>query len=119
MDKSDSKMGSLAKTAGKAGLAGAIIGLGYAAKVGFSEFMEAQRITAQTNAVLKSTGGVANVTGAQVDKLANSMLRKTGIDDEQIKTGENMLLTFTRIRNEVGAGNDIFTQATKATTDLS
>jgi hypothetical protein len=53
------------------------------------------------------------VTAKQVDQLANSMMMKTGIDDEAIKSGENMLLTFTNIRNEVGKGNDIFNQTTK------
>jgi hypothetical protein len=47
------------------------------------------------------------------------MLKKTGIDDEAIKSGENMLLTFTNVRNEAGKNNDIFTQATKVTADLS
>jgi hypothetical protein len=119
MGRSESRMSSVAKTAGKAGLAGAIIGLGYAAKVGFSEFMEAEKVTAQTNAVLKSTGGVANVTAKEVDKLSTSLMRKSGVDDEQVKTGANMLLTFTKIRNETGQGNKVFDEATKATLNLS
>jgi hypothetical protein len=119
MDSSEGRMRSAAKTAGKAGLAGAVIGLGFAVKAGFSEFMEAERVTAQTNAVLKSTGGVANVTAGQVDKLATSLMRKSGVDDEQIKSGQNMLLTFTKIRNEAGAGNKVFDEATKATLNLS
>jgi hypothetical protein len=119
MGQSESRMRSAAKTAGKAGLAGAVIGLGFAVKAGFSEFMEAERVTAQTNAVLKSTGGVANVTAGQVDKLAASLMRKSGVDDEQIKAGQNMLLTFTKVRNEVGRGNNVFDQATTATLNLS
>jgi phage-related protein len=118
MGSSESKMKRVGRTAGIAGAAIAG-GLGIAAKIGFDELMEGQRVAAQTNAVLKSTGGVANVSAKQIDLMADSMLRKTGIDDEQIKTGANMLLTFTRIRNEVGRGNDIFNQATRATTDLS
>ena len=39
-------------------------------------------------------------------------MNKSGIDDEAIQSGENLLLTFTDIRNEVGKGNDIFNQAT-------
>jgi hypothetical protein len=42
-----------------------------------------------------------------------------GIDDEAIASAENMLLTFTNVRNEVGKGNDVFDQATKAATDMS
>ena len=36
-----------------------------------------------------------------------------------IASGENLLLTFTNIRNEAGKGNDIFNQATTATLDMS
>jgi hypothetical protein len=54
-----------------------------------------------------------------VDDLANSISKYAGIDDEAIASGENMLLTFTNVRNEVGKGNDIFDQATKAATDMS
>ena len=60
-------------------------------------------------------GGSANVTAKQVDKLSASLMEKSGVDDEVIQSGENMLLTFTKIRNEAGKGNDIFNQATKAT----
>ena len=43
----------------------------------------------------------------------------SGVDDEVIQSGENVLLTFKNIHNEVGKGNDIFNQATKATLDFS
>ena len=46
-------------------------------------------------------------------------MKKTGVDDEAIPSGENLLLTFTNIRNEAGKGNDVFDQATTATLDLS
>jgi hypothetical protein len=103
------------------GIASAAIGVGLvaAAKLGFDEFQQGQRVAAQTNAVLKSTGGISNVTAKQVDKLATSLMRKSGIDDEVIKSGENMLLTFTNIRNESGRGNDVFSQSTKILADMS
>lgn len=94
-------------------------GLAFAAKAGFSELMEGERVSAQTAAALKSTGGAANVTAKEVEKLAQTISKKTSIDDEQIQAAENWLLTFKNVRNEVGAGNDIFTQATKATADLA
>jgi hypothetical protein len=54
-----------------------------------------------------------------METLAESLMRKSGVDDEAIQSGQNLLLTFTKIRNETGKGNDIFNQATKATLDLS
>jgi phage-related protein len=97
----------------------AMDGLMSAGKAAISEFFDAQKVMAQTEAVLKSTGSAANVTADQVSSLAESLMKKSGVDDEAIQSGENMLLTFTRIRNEVGEGNDIFNQATEATLDLS
>lgn len=107
------KVGAYA--AGAAGMGALLITL----RQGVSEFTEATKAAAQTNAVIKSTGGAANVTARDVDKLADRILRYSGIDDEAVKSGENLLLTFTNIRNEVGRGNDIFNQATVAMTDMS
>ena len=110
------KVGKLAGlAAGAAGLGALIGGL----KIGIGEFAQSAKVAAQTNAVLKSTGGIAGVTADQVDSLATALMKKSGIDDEAIKSGENLLLTFTNIRNEAGRGNDVFTQSTKAITDMS
>ena len=69
-------------------------------------------MTKQTTAVLKSTGGIAGVTARQVDELSTSVSRRTdlrphaldrragnaaGIDDEAIRSGENLLLTLTNV----------------------
>ena len=104
-----------------AGVAGAAAfgGLVATVKVGIDEFMEAQKVMAQTNAVLKSTGGAAKVTATQITDLSSSIMKMTGIDDEAVQAGQNLLLTFTKIRNETGKGNDIFDQATLAMTNLS
>jgi len=69
--------------------------------------------------VLKSTGGAANVTSKQITTMSESLMRLSGVDDEAIQSGQNLLLTFTKIRNETGAGNKIFDQATVAMLDLS
>ncbi len=101
---------------------GAIAASGFAAAIGahaVAEYREAIKVGRQTDAVLRSTGAAANVSAQQVSDLANAISLKTGIDDDQIQAGENLLLTFTRIRNEVGKGNNIFDQATQAATDMS
>jgi hypothetical protein len=83
------------------------------------EFTQQAEVAAQTTAAIKSTGAAANVTAKQVDQLATSISNYSGIDDEAVQAGENMLLTFTRVQNRVGAGNDIFNQATTAVADLA
>jgi hypothetical protein len=93
----------------------AVAGIGFALK----EAESARKIGKLTAAVLKSTGGAAHVSAKQVEDLAESLGALSGVDDEVIQRGENLLLTFTNIRNEVGAGNDIFTQATASILDMS
>lgn len=77
------------------------------------------KVSAQTSAVLKSTGAVAGVTRKQVESLANSIERKTGVDGDAIQSGQNLLLTFTNLQNRAGKGNDIFNQTTQLMTDMS
>lgn len=105
--------------AGVAAGATALYGLGKGAKFVVDAFGESQQVAAQTNAVLKSTGGVAKVTAKDVDALSTAISKKTGIDDEAISSGQNLLLTFTNIRNEAGKNNDIFNQTTRAATDMA
>jgi hypothetical protein len=119
MDKSESGLHKVAKAGALAAGAAGIGALTYTLHAGISEWIDSQKVMAQTRTVLKSTGHIANVTAGQVSDLATSIMKKTGIDDEAIASGENLLLTFKGIRNEVGKGNDVFTQATKITADLS
>ena len=107
------------KMAAIVGGAAALGGLVATVKVGIDEFMTAQKVVAQTGAVLKSTGRVANVTAENIAEMSSSLMELTGIDDEAIASGQNLLLTFTKIRNETGKGNNIFDQATLAMTNLS
>jgi hypothetical protein len=83
------------------------------------EFSQMTQIGAATNAILTATAGSAHVTAAGIQALATATEHKTGIDDEQVKSAENVLLSFTRIRNELGRGNDVFNRATRSATDLS
>src|SRR5690348_13440047 len=72
-----------------------------------------QDITAQTGAVIESTGGKAGITAAKVRELAEAQEDLTTVDDKVVQSGENMLLTFT------GIGKDVFPQATKAMVDMA
>jgi phage-related protein len=114
-----SSVKSFGKTAAVAAGAAGLAGLTIALKTGIDEFTEASKVSAQTDAVLKSTGKSAGVTAKQVDELAGSLMKKSGVDDEAIQSGENMLLTFTRVQNQAGKGNDIFNRATKTMLDMS
>src|SRR5436190_2332034 len=88
-------------------------------KVAVDEFTQLQHVNAQTAAALKSTGGAANVTTDQIHTLSSSLGDLTAQDGEAVQGTENLLLTFTNIRNELGKGNDIFNQTSLAVQDLS
>jgi hypothetical protein len=123
LGKSSTKTGGKLKSGLKAGAvaggAALVAGLAAGFKVAYTEAREAEKVMRQTEAVLKSTGGAANVTAGDLDKLSTSISNKIGVDDEAIQSGANLLLTFKDIKNEAGAGNDIFNQTTMAMMDMS
>jgi hypothetical protein len=82
-------------------------------------FSDAQAVMAQTENVIASTGGAANVTAKDVLDLATKWQNLSGVQDDAVQTSENLLLTFRDVRNEVGKGNNIFDQATGAILDMS
>lgn len=99
----------------KFGLALAAVGAGVVAFGASSvkAYSESQNAIAQTNAVLTSTGHAAGITAEQVTKLATALELQTKFSDEDVRSVENLLLTFTSI------GKDIFPQATKTVLDMA
>lgn len=83
------------------------------------EAREAEAVGKTTAAIIKATGGAAKVSADQVGDLATSISNKTGIDDEAIQSGSNLLLTFKNVRNEAGEGANVFDRASAAAVDLS
>jgi len=90
---------------------------------GFKSFVDAAResnaISRVTGQIISQTGGAAKVTAKEVGDYANALAASTGISDELIQAGQNILLTFTGVRNEVGKGSQIFDRASAAATDMS
>ena len=78
----------------------AVVGVGLLTSqigLGIRSLGELQRVQAQTNAVITSTGGVAGITADEVRKLSNELEDLTTIDDKAIQSAQNLLLTFTNI----------------------
>lgn len=110
------------KNAAKAG-ALALAGVGVAAFKfagdSLEEARESQKIGAQTEAVIKSTGKAARVSADDVGRLSGRLSDMAGVDDEIIQNGANVLLTFTKVRNEAGKSNKIFDRGAKAALNMS
>ncbi|CAB4157191.1 Bacteriophage lambda, GpH, tail tape measure, N-terminal [uncultured Caudovirales phage] len=92
-----------------------------AGAIGFklaSAAYESQKVMAQTEAIIKATGGAAGITATQVAKLSTQLSMQIGVDDELIQKSANLLLTFKQIQNQVGEGNQVFDRAVTAAQDL-
>ena len=80
------------------------VGIGILAvnvKQGLDSLVALEQQTTQTNAVIKSTGGVAGVTAAQVRALAEEFESMNAtIGDEVIQSAENLLLGFTNVNKK-------------------
>ena len=117
------RMGSSFARLGKAAVFGGVIagvaGITAVLKAGSSEWVESAKVQSLVEAHLESTGNAANTTSAQIDALSQSVLSKTGADDEAVKSGSAMLLMFTKVKNGVGENRDIFDQATLASVNLA
>lgn len=101
------------------GVAGLVVAGIAVAKPLMDAAEESMKIGAQTEAVIKSTGKVARVNAKHVARYAEKLSLISGVDDEIIQQGENMLLTFTNIRNGTKKTNKIFDKATAIALDMS
>lgn len=75
--------------------------------------MDAEKVDAQLNAVLKSTHGAAGVSAQSINDMADSLSKVTTYSDDTIKSTSAILLTFTNI------GAKVFPGATEATLNLA
>lgn len=75
--------------------------------------MDANRMDAILAQGLRSTHDASGQTTASLDALSESLMSQTGITDDAVKGGEQMLLTFT------GIGKDVFPAATQAVADMA
>jgi hypothetical protein len=122
MDSAGKQAGTRMSAGLKAGLlAGAVVAGAAAAKFIGDSIAEAQasaKISNVTEQLIKNQGAAATVSAAQVGKLSLALSQKTGVDDEAIQSGQNLLLSFQSIQNEAGKGNAIFDRASAAIVDL-
>jgi hypothetical protein len=111
-----SSVGSLGRNFAALGVA--LAGAGALIAKNVQSLARIETINAQTAQTIKTMGNAANISATEVEALAGSLESLTAIEAESIQEGANLLLTFGNIRNELGAGNDIFTQTTKIMVDM-
>jgi hypothetical protein len=107
LDKITGGLGTVGKLAGGLALGGAVAGVGAlsaALVAGIGDAREANLIMAQTEAVIKSTGGAAGFSAEQIADMAGELSAASGkslFGDDDIQRGQNMLLTFTNISEKL------------------
>jgi hypothetical protein len=72
-----------------------------------------EKAEAKLNAVIKSTGGAAGLTANELKKMASQLQDVTTFGDETIIGAQSLLLTFTKI------GEDVFPQATETILNMA
>ena len=113
------QLGSKISPAVAAASAAVVAGVGFAMKSAFDAATESALVARETERVIQTTGASAWTTADQIGDLSSSISNLTGKDDELIQSNANLLLTFAKVRNEVGEGNDIFDRAVGLSLDLS
>lgn len=117
-----SVLGSLGKGVAIGGLTALAVGaagVSAAFAQGFRDAAALQTMLAKTNAVIASTRGVANVSAKSVRGLADQLESLSGIEGDSIINAQNLLLTFTNVRNGVKSTDKVFDQATRTLVDMA
>jgi hypothetical protein len=97
-----------------------IAGVSASMRTFITNTIEAEKVTSQLGAVVKSTGGAAGFTVRELQKQASALQSITTYGDEAIQEMQGLLLTFTKIRgNEFeDATLSVLNVATAMGTDL-
>ena len=114
--KTSSGFDMFAKTLKRTIGIGALIAVG---KKAIDEAQQAYQVSQLTNVILKNTGANAYTSVQQVSALAQSLSNLTGVDDELVQAGSNVLLSFGNIRNAGKGSAAVFDRATAAAVDMS
>lgn len=85
-----------ARNLGVAAAAGGVL-VATQVKAGLDSLVELERLTAQTNAALKSTGSAAAGSVDDIRRRSEALEKLTTVDDKVIQNAQNLLLTFGQI----------------------
>lgn len=95
------------------------LGIGLGAISGLESLSKSSEILARTESAIRATGGEANVSAEGLAAYSKELGAITATGSGTIQTAGNLLLRFTDVRNELGAGNDVFDRALGLALDLS
>jgi hypothetical protein len=116
IDKAGSRIGSSLKAGATIGAA-ALGTLAVAGFKAFKAFEEAESVSNKLSNVLDNMGkgGAAD----ELEALASTLQRTTGVSDETIKSGQTLLATFDAVAASAGETGGTFERATRASVDMA
>lgn len=113
VDKATAPLAGLTRSVGQfKGLAAAALG-GWTLNKFIANITEAEDVALKLDIAFRNVGKTAGITRDQLDDLATELQRTTTLGDEQVKSAEALLLTFTRVRGQM------FERAIRTAADLS
>lgn len=83
-------------------------------KIGVDELRAIEKANAQTSKALEQIGKKSLVSVGGVQRLAEALQKKSGIDDQAIQSGANMILQLGSLDTKTKAGAKAFDTATRA-----
>jgi len=98
------------------GLTAPIVGFGV---MGARELGAIEKATKQTDIALRRYGDTTKVSSKFVGDLSKALQRKSGIDDQAIQTGQNMLLTMGNLNMKTQEGAGLFKIASRSMTEFA
>jgi hypothetical protein len=116
VNSSGQKVGAGLKAGAAVGVAalGSLAAAGVKAVVAFEEAESVQRKLTNTLGNMGQSGAVE-----ELDRLSEALMRKTGVDDEVIKSGQTILATFSEVAASAGETGGAFERASVASLDLA
>lgn len=113
VDKITAPLNRITGMVGKLGALGTVALGGWTLNKFIANINEAEQVALKLDVAFRNVGKASGVTRDQLDDLATELQRTTTISDEQVKSAEALLLTFTRVRGEM------FERAIRTAADLS
>lgn len=116
--KAGAALGVLSGAAAAAAVAG-VVAVGAGVAQGVKDAGDYETLANKTAAALESTGNAARQSVGAIQDRASMLESMSGVDETAIINGQNLLLTFTNIKDGLEEGTDVFGQATAAALDMS
>lgn len=115
VEQTGARISSVGRTMSMA-ITAPLVGLGV---MGARELGAMEKASKQTEISLRRFGGEAKISSKLVGSLASALQEKSGIDDQSIQSGQNLLLTMGAVNVKTVEGVKLFKRASLSMTEFA